>query len=207
MGVHGAYDPFCCCDSSALVLCLLLCCCPDPGAAPLPAQPAVTSAESPEIREFQKIEDTWSNAINQRDQYGLELVLSPLFVDVSASGDITTRNQQLAQLITGEDKTLHLEQRVITVRMLGDIAVANGTYMLHHKVNSAQVDEKGVFTHVFERAARRLGVHQLAAHRAARGLQRQGQEAVQRRNAVPHPAVYQRQGQAIRPEVNRIRPL
>ena len=35
--------------------------------------------------------------------------------------------------------------------MLGDIAVANGTYTLHHKVNSAQVDEKGVFTHVFER--------------------------------------------------------
>jgi hypothetical protein len=116
------------------------------------------------IREFQKIEDAWSNAINVRDQYSLELVLSPLFVDVSASGDITTRNQQLAQLITGEDKTLHLEQKVITVRMLGDIAVANGTYVMHHKVGSAQVDEKGVFTHVFERAPRRLDVHQLPAH-------------------------------------------
>src|SRR5208337_966918 len=52
---------------------------------------------------------------------------------------------------TGEDKTQHLEQRVITVRMLGDIAVANGTYVLHHRLNSAQVDEKGVFTHVYER--------------------------------------------------------
>ncbi|MGA3345087.1 MAG: nuclear transport factor 2 family protein [Terracidiphilus sp.] len=116
------------------------------------AQPAATSAESPEIREFQKIEDSWADAINQRDQYALELVLSPLFVDVAASGDISTRNQQLAQLITGEDKTLHLEQRVITVRMLGDIAVANGTYVLHHKAASAEKDEKGVFTHVFERA-------------------------------------------------------
>jgi hypothetical protein len=37
------------------------------------------------------------------------------------------------------------------VRLLGDIAVANGTYTLHHKVNAAEVDEKGVFTHVFER--------------------------------------------------------
>ena len=110
-----------------------------------------TSDVSPEIREFQKIEDTWSGAINQRDQYSLELVLSPLFVDVSANGDITTRNQQLAQLITGEDKTMHLEQRVVTVRMLGDTAVANGTYVLHHKAGSAQVDEKGVFTHVYER--------------------------------------------------------
>jgi ketosteroid isomerase-like protein len=125
---------------------------PAPEPAPVVAQPAVTSTESPAIRDFQKIEDTWSSAINQRDQYSLELVLSPLFVDVSAGGEITTRNQQLALLITGEDKTLHLDQRVITVRMLGDIAVANGTYVLRHKVGSAQVDEKGVFTQVFERA-------------------------------------------------------
>jgi hypothetical protein len=122
-------------------------------AAPAAAPPvaAATSSESPEIREFQKIEDSWSIALNQRDQYALELVLSPLFVDVSAGGEFTTRNQQLASLIAGEDKTLHLEQRVITVRMLGDIAVANGTYVLHHKVGTVQVDEKGVFTHVFER--------------------------------------------------------
>lgn len=121
----------------------------EPAATPTPA--AVTTTASPEIRDFQKIEDSWSTAINGRDQYGLELVLSPLFVDVSASGDVTTRNQQLADLIAGEDKTLHLDQKVITVRLLGDIAVANGTYVLHHKIASGQVDEKGVFTHVFEK--------------------------------------------------------
>jgi ketosteroid isomerase-like protein len=119
--------------------------------APALTKPAATSAGSPEIAQFQKIEDSWSSALNGRDQYTLELVLSPLFVDVSASGDITTRNQQLAQVITGEDKTMRMEQRVITVRQLGDIAIANGTYALHHKAGSAQVDEKGVFTHVFER--------------------------------------------------------
>jgi ketosteroid isomerase-like protein len=114
-------------------------------------QPNVTSAESPALREFQKIEDSWADSINQRDQYGLELVLSPLFVDVASTGDITTRNQQVALLITSEDRTVHLEQRVVTVRMLGDIAVANGTYVLRHKVNSNVMEEKGVFTHVFER--------------------------------------------------------
>ncbi|MGO9437300.1 MAG: YybH family protein [Terracidiphilus sp.] len=123
-----------------------------PAAATAPTPVAVTSTASPEITQFQKIEDSWSYAINVRDQYSLELVLSPLFVDVSATGDITTRNQQLADLIGGEDKTLHLEQKVITVRMLGDTAVANGTYVLHHKTASGgPVDEKGVFTHVFER--------------------------------------------------------
>ena len=119
--------------------------------APASVHPGPTLAGSADVQDFQKIEDSWSSALNVRDQYTLELVLSPLFVDVSASGDITTRNQQLAQVITGEDKTMHMEQRVITVRQLGDIAIANGTYVLHHKAGSGQVDEKGVFTHVFER--------------------------------------------------------
>jgi hypothetical protein len=121
---------------------------------PVPAAmtTTATTTASPEVQEFQKIEDSWSTSVNERDQYGLELVLSPLFVDVSANGDITTRNQQVAMVITGEDKTVHLDQRVITVRMLGDIAVANGTYALHHKVNSAEMNEKGIFTHVFERS-------------------------------------------------------
>ncbi|MGC1461420.1 MAG: nuclear transport factor 2 family protein [Terracidiphilus sp.] len=142
--------------SACLSAPLFLCCvaiAQSPAAAPssTPAQPSVTSTQSPEVIQFQKIEDSWADAINRHDQYGLELVLSPLFVDVAASGDITTRNQQLVQVMTGEDKTLYLTQKVITVRMLGDIAVANGTYTLHHRVNTAQVDEKGVFTHVFER--------------------------------------------------------
>ena len=141
---------------ASCIFAVLLSCCAaaaqSTAPAPTPAQPNVTSAESPELREFQKIEDSWSNAINQHDQYGLELVLSPLFVDVSATGDITTRNQQVAMVITGEEKTISLEQRVVTVRMLGDIAVANGTYTLRRKAGSGQVEEKGVFTHVYERA-------------------------------------------------------
>ena len=126
---------------------------PDP-AAPAPpaaAEPGVTSTVSPEVAQFQKIEDSWSDAVNRRDQYALELVLSPLFVDVSAQGDVSTRNQQVVQVISGQDKSVYLTQKVITVRLLGDIAVANGTYTLHHKVNAAEMDEKGVFTHVFER--------------------------------------------------------
>ncbi|HUB52023.1 MAG TPA: nuclear transport factor 2 family protein [Terracidiphilus sp.] len=126
-------------------------------AAPPPATttaapvPAVTTTEGATVAQFQKIEDAWSDAVNRKDQYALELVLSPLLVDISARGDITTRNQQLVLTINNEDKTLALEQKVITVRLLGDIAVANGTYTLRHKVNGSEVEEKGVFTHVFER--------------------------------------------------------
>jgi hypothetical protein len=103
--------------------------------APTPPVTGVTSAETPEIRELQKVEDSWTNALNQRDQYGLELVLSPLFVNVSATGDVTSRNQQIVALINQEDKNAVTDARVVTVRMLGDVAVANGTYSYKHKVN------------------------------------------------------------------------
>jgi len=118
--------------------------------APAPAPPA-TSAASPEIGDLQKVEDSWSSALNQHDQYGLELVLSPLFVNVSATGEVTTRNQQVASLLSDPDKTAATDARVVTVRMLGDVAVANGTYSFTHKGASGQVEEKGVFTHVFQR--------------------------------------------------------
>lgn len=111
----------------------------------------VTSTASPEVQQFQKIEDAWSMAVNQHDQFGLENVLSPLFLDIAANGDITTRNQQVVQVLDSDDKRLWLSQKLITVRMMGDIAVANGTYTLRHTVNGKPVDEKGVFTHVFER--------------------------------------------------------
>jgi len=124
---------------------------PTPVAATAPANSAAATIDSPEIRELQKVEDNWSIALNQRDQYGLELVLSPLFVGVSATGDITTRNQQVVSLINQEDKTASTDMHVITVRMLGDVAVVNGTYSFTHKINGNVVDEKGVFTHVFQR--------------------------------------------------------
>ena len=112
---------------------------------------AVTTAESPEIAEFQKIENNWTNALNQRDQYGLELVLSPLYVGVSSTGDVATRNQQVVALINQADKTETTETRVVTVRMLGDVAVANGTYTFTHKAGGGAVEEKGIFTHVFQK--------------------------------------------------------
>lgn len=118
----------------------------------LAQKPAVTTTDSADVQEFQKIEDSWSTAVNTRDQYGLELALSPLFVDISASGDITTRNQQVVQMLNGEAKETHYDQKAITVRKLGDVAVVNGTYELNYKTAAGPVTERGVFTHVFERA-------------------------------------------------------
>lgn len=119
--------------------------------APPVVNAPITTTDNPAIADLQKIETKWSDALNQRDQYGLELVLSPLFINVAANGDITTRNQQIVALINQDDKTAVTDMHVITVRMLGDVAVANGTYSYRHKVNGNEVIDKGVFTHVFQR--------------------------------------------------------
>jgi len=92
---------FAVCFSVVLLSCTAVAQVPAP--TPPPVQMPVTTTSSPEIGQFQKIENSWDDAVNRRDQYGLELVLSPLFLDVAASGDISTRNQQLAYLLTTED--------------------------------------------------------------------------------------------------------
>lgn len=122
---------------------------PDPAIA---VPQAVATTTSPEVSQFQKIEDAWSTAVNQHDQYGLENVLSPLFLGVGANGDITTRDQQVVTTISNNDKSLWLSQKVISVRMMGDTAVANGTYTLRHEDGNKVLNDKGVFTHVFERS-------------------------------------------------------
>jgi hypothetical protein len=121
-------------------------------ASSLPAQEAAKiSSTQPEVSSMQHIEDTWSDAVVKHDQYALELVLAPSFVDISATGDVTTRNQQITRLLLKESSAISLEQRVASVRMFGDLAVVNGTYILQHKVNGQPVDEKGIFSHVFQR--------------------------------------------------------
>jgi ketosteroid isomerase-like protein len=100
---------------------------------------------------MQKLEDTWSAALAKRDQYGLELVLSPQFVNISADGDVRSRNQEIAYVLNKFPDMISLEQTVVSVRTLGDVALVNGTYVLRRRVNGHPVEEKGVFSHVFQR--------------------------------------------------------
>jgi len=125
-----------------------------PAAFPIHAQeaaPEQTAKTPTQIEVMQKIEDSWSDALAKRDQYGLELVLSPQFVNISAEGDVRTRNQEIANVLTKYPDLISLEQKVVTVRTMGDVAVVNGTYILRRRVNGKPVDEKGIFTHVYQR--------------------------------------------------------
>src|SRR5580700_4974529 len=109
-----------------------------------------TTAEPPAFREMQQVEDRWAEAVTKRDQYGLELVLAPEFIGISASGDVATRNQQIAHLLTKNAGPDSLEQKVVSVRFVGDVAIVNGTYVMSWKGEKGPVLEKGIFSHVFE---------------------------------------------------------
>jgi ketosteroid isomerase-like protein len=126
-----------------------------PAALSTYAQEAATeeTAKPPvEVELMQKVEDSWSMALAKRDQYGLELVLSPRFVDISADGAVRSRNQEIAYILNKFPDMISLEQKVVSVRLLGDIAVVNGTYILRRRASGGHtVDEKGVFSHVFQK--------------------------------------------------------
>lgn len=126
------------------------------GTAALHAQQAQSVAagqpQPPEIKEFQGYEDQWSTAVVKNDQYTLEYLLSPLFVDISSSGDVTTRNQKIADLFQKESQPVSMEQRVVSVRMFGDMAVVSGTYIVKFRTSSGDREERGIFTHLYERS-------------------------------------------------------
>lgn len=121
------------------------------------ALPLVALAQAadppPQVAAMQQVEDTWDNAVTKHDQFALENLLAHDFVGISAEGDVTTRNQQISHLFVAGAEPLSLKQKVISARVLGDVAVVNGTYVMEWQGNTDQqkVAEKGVFTHVFRK--------------------------------------------------------
>jgi ketosteroid isomerase-like protein len=121
-----------------------------PGLVSSAQQTGKTGEVSSEVREMQQVEDRWDEAITKRDQYAMELVLAPQFIGISASGDVVNRNQQIAHLFVKNEGPLSLEQKVVSVRVVGEVAIVNGTYVMTWKGEKGPILEKGIFSHVFE---------------------------------------------------------
>lgn len=115
------------------------------------AAAAQTAAPAPvsRVKDLQTVEDQWDAAVNKRDQYALENILAPQYIDISASGDVTTRNQQISHLYVQGAEPASSKQTVIDARVIGPVAVVNGTYVMEWKEGQEKIAEKGVFTHVF----------------------------------------------------------
>jgi len=104
----------------------------------------------PEFREMQQVEDRWADAVTKRDQYGLELVLAPQFIGISATGDVTTRNQADRQPVRQGLRTGLPGAEGNKCALRGDVAIVNGTYVMSWKAEKGPVLEKGIFSHVYE---------------------------------------------------------
>jgi ketosteroid isomerase-like protein len=119
----------------------------------LPSLIAQPADPSPAIATMQQVEDTWDTAVTKHDQFGIENLLARDYVGISAEGEVTTRNQQIAHLFVAGAEPVSLTQKVIAARVIGDLAVVNGTYVMEWQGGSDQhkVAEKGVYTHVFRK--------------------------------------------------------
>jgi ketosteroid isomerase-like protein len=116
----------------------------------LAAQPA---DPAPAVAQMQAVEDSWDTSVAKHDQFALENLLARDYVGISAEGDVTTRNQQISHLFVAGSEPVSLTQKVIGARVIGDLAVVNGTYVMEWQgANDQQkVAEKGVFTHIFRK--------------------------------------------------------
>ena len=108
------------------------------------------------VAELQKVADRWDEAVYQHDQYALELVLAPQFINISDTGDVTNRDQQISEMMMKDAPHFQLTQKVVSVRMAGDVAVVNGTYdrvFQGSKLSRTKSKtESGVFSQVYVRA-------------------------------------------------------
>lgn len=120
------------------------------------AQTNGTSELSQQVADLQKVVDRWDDAIDQHDQYALELVLAPQFISISDAGEVANRDHVVSQMVTKDAPRYSLAQKVVSVREVGDVAVVNGTYdrtyqgsrLSHTKVRN----QRGVFSQVYVRA-------------------------------------------------------
>ncbi|MHB1959691.1 MAG: nuclear transport factor 2 family protein [Acidobacteriaceae bacterium] len=109
-----------------------------------------------QVAELQKVADRWDEAVYQHDQYALELVLAPQYIDISDTGEVTNRDQQISEMMMKDAPRFQLTQKVVSVRMAGDAAVVNGTYDRMFQGNKLSRTkprtERGVFSQVYVRA-------------------------------------------------------
>lgn len=130
---------------------------PVAGAQLLQTAPADAAAVAAEQKaQIQKVLDRWDDAANQRDQYALELVLAPQFIAISDTGQVKNRDQQVSEMVVKGAPHFTLAQKAVSVRMLGDVAVVNGTYdrifQASRLGHTPMRDVKGVFSQVYVRS-------------------------------------------------------
>lgn len=114
------------------------------------------SVMSQQVADLQKVVDRWDDAIDQRDQYALELVLAPQFIAISDTGKVNNRDQVISQLVTKDAPRYTLTQKVVSVREVGDVAIVNGTYDRVYEGSrlsrTKARGQKGVFSQAYVRA-------------------------------------------------------
>jgi ketosteroid isomerase-like protein len=112
---------------------------------------AAATPDTPDTAKIKAIETSWAEALVKKDQYALDLALAPTYVGISATGEVTTKNQQIAHLFTPNYGVLGYDETITSIRVQGDTAVAQGTYTLRRRWGNDVQEERGIFTHVYQR--------------------------------------------------------
>ena len=104
---------------------------------------------STSVEVFQALENRLCKADAERDQFTLELLLDPDFIDISPAGVLTTRNQDIANVLRSAPDLSSVSERVTNARVVGTVAVVVGTYFEQQHGKDQPAQTEGAFMHVY----------------------------------------------------------
>jgi ketosteroid isomerase-like protein len=107
---------------------------------------AATGAIEQQIKDLEK---QWNDATLKHDAEALGRILADDVVDISGTGQVSTKAQDLADLKSGEPKLESSSVEDMKVRVFGNVAVVNGHYTEKGTYKGKDISGEGRFTDVF----------------------------------------------------------
>jgi ketosteroid isomerase-like protein len=156
-----------------LVLLLLLAWCVNPGYArgakgpPPPKSTGLPRAQRHEVRnEIDQLEDTWQNAVLRGNAAAIDPLLADDYMAITASGTLQTKDDTLANLLSGRTHFTVLEISDRKVRFYGTTALVTSLATVAGSTEEGDISGSYRYTHVYVR--NKLGAWKIVSFEASK---------------------------------------
>jgi ketosteroid isomerase-like protein len=109
----------------------------------------VAQAPSPAEQELARLENAWSTAIGNRDTTALSRLYAAEYIDIDQDGVVWSRDQDLANVATGDYRQASFSLTDLRIHIYGDAAVVNGLNTVTAAFRGRDVSGAYRFTDVF----------------------------------------------------------
>jgi hypothetical protein len=115
-------------------------------ATPAPAADAKGASVSQSLKQ---LEQDWSDATKVGDTDKLGTIVADDWIGISYDGNITTKKKIMADVKSGKEKTDSIEMGPMDVKVIGNVAVVQGSDTEKSSMNGKDTSGKWVWMDVF----------------------------------------------------------